>query len=153
MLGALLVGEGPHGISPQLLSAPPLLKRPFDYLVSALRITGADTDGGAALQKHLAGMGQPLFQWPMPDGYPDNTAAWTGSLLARWNFAAVLTSGGIPGTSVNRVALPEEGMVGTVLPDLDAGERARLDECLRAIRHQTSQSLALLLASPAFQWR
>ncbi len=153
MLGALLVGDGTHGISPQLLSAPPLLKRPFDYVVSALRITDADTDGGAALQKHLAGMGQPLFQWPMPDGYPDNTAAWTGSLLARWNFAAYLTSGGIPGTSVNRASLSKDGMIEAVLPGLDVGERARLEKCLKAIQHQTSQSLALLLASPAFQWR
>jgi hypothetical protein len=98
-------------------------------------------------------MGQPLFQWPMPDGYPDNTAAWTGSLLARWNFAAVLASGGIPGTSVNLNSLHNEGMVEAVLPGLDVGERARLEECLKAIRHQMSHSLALLLASPTFQWR
>ncbi len=45
-------------------------------------------------------MGQPLHQWPMPDGYPDKTAAWTGSLLARWNFALALCANEIPSTRV-----------------------------------------------------
>jgi uncharacterized protein (DUF1800 family) len=153
MLRALLAGKGPHGISPTLLSAPPLLKRPFDYVVSALRITGAETDGSSALQKHLAGMGQPLFQWPMPDGYPDNTAAWTGSLLARWNFAAALMSGDIPGTSADKVPLRKEELIEAILPGLDGEARARLGHCLRPFQHQPDQSLALLLASPTFQWR
>ncbi len=153
MLRTLLAGDGPHGISPALLSAPPLLKRPFDYVASALRVTGAETDGGSALQKHLASMGQPLFQWPMPDGYPDNTAAWTGSLLARWNFAAALMNRGIPGTSVRSDALKPEQLIETVLPGLEGATRARLEECLRPFRQQTSQSMALVLACPAFQWR
>jgi uncharacterized protein (DUF1800 family) len=153
MLRALLAGKGPHGISPTLLSATPLLKRPFDYVVSALRVTGAETDGGSALQKHLAGMGQPLFQWPMPDGYPDNTAAWTGSLLARWNFAAALMSGDIPGTSADKMPFRNAELIEAVLPGLDGETRARLGHCLRPFHHQPDQSLALLLASPAFQWR
>ena len=61
-------------LSPELLNAPPILKRPFDYAVSALRAFNADTDGGAGVQQHLEAMGQPLFAWPMPDGFPEADA-------------------------------------------------------------------------------
>ncbi|MGC4099394.1 MAG: DUF1800 family protein [Nitrospira sp.] len=64
-----------------LASAPPILKRPFDYAVSALRALNADTNGGPALQAHLDRMGQAGFAWPMPDGYPEKAAAWTGGLI------------------------------------------------------------------------
>jgi uncharacterized protein (DUF1800 family) len=153
MLRALLLGDGPYGISPALLSAPPLLKRPFDFLVSSLRITRADTDGSVALQKHLDSMGQPLFQWPMPDGYPDSTAAWTGSLLARWNFAAALMDRKIPGTTAAPTTLPKAELIQLILPGLDTADRARMEECLKLVQDKTPQSAALLLASPAFQWR
>lgn len=86
--------------SEALITGPGVVRRPFDYAVACLRATGADTDAGGALQKHLESMGQPLHQWPMPDGYPDRTSSWTGSLLARWNFALALCSGNIPGTTV-----------------------------------------------------
>lgn len=81
-------------------NAPPLVKRPLDYVVSALREANARTEGGAALHRHLAAMGQGLYEWPMPDGYPDRTAAWTGSLLARWNFAIALAFDQIDGTRI-----------------------------------------------------
>jgi uncharacterized protein (DUF1800 family) len=58
-----------------VLEGPPIVRRPYDFAVAALRALHADTDGGKGLQRHLDSMGQPLFQWPMPDGYPDNRAA------------------------------------------------------------------------------
>jgi uncharacterized protein (DUF1800 family) len=153
MLRTLLLGADTHGIHPTILNAPPLLKRPFDYVVSALRVTGAETDGGGALQDHLAKMGQPLFQWPMPDGYPDNTAAWTGSLLARWNFAAALTSNAILVTKIKLSPLPTADLITALLPEIEGAERKQLEECLKPLAAQTSQMMALLLASPTFQWR
>lgn len=86
--------------SKALLEGRGVARRPFDYLAACLRATSADTDGGKAVQDHLERMGQPLHQWPMPDGYPDKTAAWTGSLLARWNFALALCANEIRGTRV-----------------------------------------------------
>ncbi len=85
---------------PDFSKAPKLLRRPLDFTIAALRATGAETDGGPGIQRHLTTMGQLAFSWPMPDGYPDRTSAWTGSLLARWNFALALASGGIDGTSL-----------------------------------------------------
>src|SRR2546423_1023546 len=46
-------------------------------------------------------MGQPLYLWPMPDGFPEKPSAWTSTLLPRWNFALALASNGIPNTRVD----------------------------------------------------
>lgn len=94
----------------RLAAAEPIIKRPFDLAVSAIRVIGGATDGGRGLQSHLEAMGQPLFQWPMPDGFPDHTGAWTGSLLPRWNFALALVKGEIPGTLVNVEAKQRDDM-------------------------------------------
>jgi uncharacterized protein (DUF1800 family) len=140
---------------PALHAAPPALKRPFDFVVSALRATEAETDGRSGVIEHLAKMGQELFQWPMPDGYPDKTAAWTGSLLARWNFAVALTQGQVGGTSLE---LPKEATVETLTERLlgrRAGDPAlaELRTALQPHAAHLGDAAALLLASPAFQWR
>lgn len=123
--------------SDAMTEGEPVLKRPYDYLISSLRAVDAQTDAGDALQNHLDAMGQPLFGWPMPDGYPDRTAAWTGTLLARWNFAHQLVNNEIGGTRINTDGLaPYEPLV---RGEGDGG--TTLDEA------------AALLASPEFQWR
>ncbi|MCS6862280.1 MAG: DUF1800 domain-containing protein [Abditibacteriales bacterium] len=142
----------------------PQIKRPFDFLVSALRALYADTDGGRALQQHLSAMGQPLFQWPMPDGYPQTTAAWTGSLLARWNFALALTAGEITGTQINLPALAQAGGGNVVdafmtllfhRPTDDVSLQPLRERLHEQWKHTQSpaQIVALMLASPQFQWK
>ncbi len=64
------------------------LKRPFHFVASALRATGADTDGGRAMIGWLERLGELPFQFPTPDGYPDEAGPWLGTLLWRWQFAA-----------------------------------------------------------------
>lgn len=173
-------GDIPSMLRPLLLSnelrdSPPILKRPFDYLISSLRSLNADTDGGPGVQEHLRRMGQPLYQWPMPDGYPDRTAAWTGSLLARWNFALALCSGGVNGTSLDLPKLlqsapenrKEKALREIVLAQrfeenapqfqraLDEMKTARtyLQPAAAADEAALRENAALLLASPEFQWR
>ncbi len=163
----------PMLLSEELRSGPPLLKRPLEFMVSALRALAADSDCGRHLQFHLARMGQPLYQWPMPDGYPDKTSAWTGSLLARWNYAFALTSGRIKGTTVDPTALVRMAGPSTDTACADAlmglllGRRADSEE-LRSLRDRLakhiaraprrqelpalSEAAALLLSSPQFQW-
>ncbi len=161
-------------LSEELQTGPPILKRPFDFTVSALRAVNADTDANKALQAQLTTMGQPLYQWPMPDGYPDKTTAWTGSLLARWNFSVALLSGGIGGTSLDLKSLKVTDMAGTeanrtlvelilakpsdsesvkpLLAKLDA-HLARITRSADKKRSPSVECAALLLASPEFQWR
>ena len=79
----------------------PILKRPLDYVAGSLRALAADTDGGGNCKSILGDMGQPLYQWPMPDGFPEKTSAWAGSLLPRWNYALALAANKIGGTSVD----------------------------------------------------
>ncbi len=135
-----------------LLDAPPVQKRPFDYMVSALRATGALTDGGKPLQEHLEKMGMPLYQWPMPDGYPVKSEAWTGTLLARWNFAAAMARNEISGTVVDikKIVDRSKGDLASVL--LSSSRQA---EAIGS--HVPSQNPAMLatacLAAPEFQWR
>jgi len=85
--------------SGDLMIAKPILKRPFDYSITAIRSTDGDTDGGAPFRAHLEKMGEALYEWPMPDGYPDKTSSWTSSLLPRWNFAFALVEHRIKGTN------------------------------------------------------
>jgi len=148
----------------------PKYKRPLYYLISALRQTGAETNGGKDLQQRLSMMGQPLFAWPTPDGYPDSNQAWQGNLLPRWKFALDLVQNQIPGTVLNL----EEYLAGiTTNPSGDFLQRASrrllgrsLDQKLEKSitnalgptlaenpRQAAEVALAALLASPAFQWR
>jgi uncharacterized protein (DUF1800 family) len=161
-------------LSDDLKNAPPTLKRPFDFLVSALRALNADTNGGPALQAHLTSMGQPLYQWPMPDGYPHKTSAWDGSLLARWNFALALCAGTIGGTTITPPSLLNihdaparrlktliEGVTSRSISAPEIKPLAhelnahwqRADRAGQGDETLLTEVIALLLASPQFQWR
>lgn len=131
-----------------LLEAPPMVKRPFDFTVSALRVLNADTDGGSAVQTHLERMGQALFEWPMPDGYPDKTEAWTGSLLGRWNFSLALAHDAIPGTKVRLAELADKVGGADALSRLICGKEDGV-----ATGGSLADQAAACLASPGFQWR
>jgi uncharacterized protein (DUF1800 family) len=78
------------------------IKTPFEVLTSAIRTLGADTNG-RQIQAMLAKMGEPLYGFQAPTGYPDTAEDWvnTGALLERLNFAIALSSNRIPGTRVD----------------------------------------------------
>ncbi|MEO8072193.1 MAG: DUF1800 domain-containing protein [Acidobacteriota bacterium] len=78
------------------------IKTPFELVISAIRTVGADTNGGQ-IQALLAKMGEPLYGYIAPTGYPDMAEDWvnTGALLERMNFAVALASNRIRGTKVN----------------------------------------------------
>lgn len=145
---------GPILHSLEILSAPPIMKRPFDYLVSALRAGRAQTDGGKPIQHHLAQMGQALWEWPMPDGYPDQTGAWTGSLLHRWNFAGAFTSGGIKNTNAQwEIVAPTAHDALQNLLGCRASDPGHAHLLSVLAGHAPAERAALIFASPAFQWR
>lgn len=87
-------------LAPELLDAPPRFLRPLRGTVSLLRSLEAESDGGRGLQESLRAMGELPFDWPTPDGFPDDEATWTGRLAARFRFAAALASGSVAGTSI-----------------------------------------------------
>jgi uncharacterized protein (DUF1800 family) len=150
-------------LSPELLESPPILKRPFDYAVSALRAFNVDTDGGVGVQRHLEAMGEPLFAWPMPDGFPEGTRAWTGALIPRWNFALALAGKKVENTMLDTAALALAGRKSRLSPqdtllELAFGARAD-DPALADLRAHApayadpNEWAAVVLMAPAFQWR
>ena len=124
-------------------------KRPFNYLVSALRATGASTDAGLELIDYLQRMGHAPFNYPTPDGYPEPAASWLGTLLWRWNFALAVSENKINGTKIDFATLQKNAGGDAGLMAHLLGRTPTVEE-VRAY-HDSGAGLALMLASPAFQ--
>jgi uncharacterized protein (DUF1800 family) len=79
------------------------IKTPFELTVSAVRALGADVDVRPPLIQWIAKMGEPLYGYIAPTGYPDTADYWvnTGALLERLNFSLALVSNRIPGVRVD----------------------------------------------------
>jgi uncharacterized protein (DUF1800 family) len=79
------------------------MKSPFEYVVSSIRVLGGATSGGQQIGRLIGQMGQPLYQYQAPTGFPDRADFWTsdGALIARLNFAVALTSGRMPDARVS----------------------------------------------------
>jgi uncharacterized protein (DUF1800 family) len=73
-------------------SAPLKFKRPFHYLVSALRGANATIVNTAALNGQLTIMGQPVYLWETPDGFPDLFEFWSSNLMPRWQVASTVSN-------------------------------------------------------------
>jgi uncharacterized protein (DUF1800 family) len=78
------------------------IKSPFELAASAIRAMGGETDGSPALGQLIAKMGEPLYRYQAPTGYPDRASQWVnaGALLQRVNFSLALSANRIPGTTV-----------------------------------------------------
>lgn len=149
---------------------PPKLKRPFTFLVSALRAVGADVTFSRQLSLWLNRLGQPLFLWPPPDGYPDIADSWAANLLPRWNFALAALSHQIRGITVpietllpsaggdnlpTQLALCSELVYGRALTPAEQDNFTRfIGSPQRPVetRRRLAEAMALMLASPPFQW-
>jgi uncharacterized protein (DUF1800 family) len=153
------------------------VKSPLEFVVSALRALGAETDGGVPVQRALTVMGAPLYGAQPPTGYPDRGAAWAspGGLLARLNFTQAVVAGRLGGTAVDLGGLLAEAAGADAVADrlidrLLGGEvapetRAVLQEALgqpvvrRAalddpvVTPDVARIAALVLGSPDFQRR
>ena len=148
--------------------AKPKYKRPANFMLSALRMLNAETNG-AGVQEYLLRMGQTYFNWPTPDGYPDHSQAWQGNLMPRWQFAFEFIRNKIPGTKHNLNTLMDVSLSDDLSGDVDAIAALLLgapipsvarDELIDTVisagatEEETLQIVtAGLLASPAFQWR
>ncbi|HEY9529451.1 MAG TPA: DUF1800 domain-containing protein, partial [Anaerolineales bacterium] len=102
-----------------LALARPKYKRPANFVLSALRMLNAETDG-AGPQEYLLRMGQSYFNWPTPDGYPDYSEAWQGNLMPRWQFAFEFIRNEIKGTKHNLQALLDVSLSDNLQGDVDA---------------------------------
>jgi uncharacterized protein (DUF1800 family) len=135
--------------SPEFLSADAYrakVKSPFEFMVSAVRATGADISDARPVVRSMQQLGMPLYQCQPPTGYKDTADAWvnTGALVNRMNDALALANGRMPGVWISS-APPAE----SVLADT-------MSETTRATIAKATippQALALALGSPEFQRR
>ena len=140
--------------SEEFLNAPPKFKRPFTYMLSALRAINANCDAGTALRQHLDTLGQLPFNWPTPDGYPDSAEHWQTQLLPRWNFAISLANNQIKGTSCNLEPLQSNlntfntFATSLIQRELTENELAAINQA-----ENINDKVALLLCLPDFQYQ
>jgi uncharacterized protein (DUF1800 family) len=96
--------------SPEFWSAEALrekTKSPFELAMSAVRSLNADIKQPFQLNTWISKMGQKMYYYQAPTGFPDNGQYWinTGSLLNRMNFGLALASQRIPGIKFDLLAL------------------------------------------------
>jgi uncharacterized protein (DUF1800 family) len=117
------------------------IKRPQDWLYSALRTTRAQIDpapkGVAATRLRTAALslGQPLFERVSPDGWPDRATYWVAAdgLLKRWEHAAKLARNRLTDdNSTEKVVVDVTALLPTPLPPT-------VRELLRATASSTFQ--------------
>ncbi len=122
------------------------LKTPDDFLVSALRSTNTQPgDRPRALMGLLGRLGQPAFTPRSPAGFADDAAAWSGA-DAVWKRIQAAQSLAESATPVD----PDPLRIATSV----FGDRLDADTALAVRRAESPrEGLALLFASPSFQWR
>jgi uncharacterized protein (DUF1800 family) len=126
------------------------LKRPFHYVASCLRATAAQSNAGNAVIDYLGRLGHLPFQFPTPDGQPENAEAWTGTLLWRWRFAGAFARGGLAGTRVDADALVKRfGSRTATAAHLFARQPTTKES--DALTSAGANALAIALGSPGFQ--
>lgn len=177
-------------------------KSPFEFIASALRATGATfvdvplragrppihaLEAGLALGRggerlaalprrtvlmHLVEMGQPLYAWGPPTGFPEDSTHWVnaGALVARLNFALALTGGQVADCRVELAPLlagadvddPDSVVtaLGRAVLGVTLSDNTRrivlaqlADHSATATTVDSRKALALLLGSPEFQRR
>ena len=97
--------KSPEFWSPEAYRAK--VKTPFEFVVSAVRASGAEVDDARALVGTLNNMGMMPYGMMPPTGYSMKADVWVNSsaLLARMNFALGLAAGKMKGVKVDAVSL------------------------------------------------
>ena len=91
------------------------VKTPLEFVVSAVRASGAQVNNAQGLVQALDKLGMPLYGMQTPNGYSWLSEPWvsTGALVSRMNFALVMAGDRLPGTRTDWARLlagPASGM-------------------------------------------
>ena len=129
------------------------VKTPLEFVVSAVRGSGAEVTDAMPLARQLQIMGMPLYGMQPPTGYSMKADAWVNSaaLLARMNFALALTAGKLKGVQPD-----PDRMLGAISPPADPQQTlAVLENSLLAgsVSMQTHDTIAAQLQDPKISQR
>jgi len=159
------------------------IKRPFEFAVSLLRAAEGDFTPQSSFFNNYDDLGQPLFSWPPPNGYPDEKESWSSTmpLLQRWRLVHFLIDWEIGGEGEDKddlrlhfaspasikapnavVSYWENRLLGYSLPQKEqqaiveffaAGRNPDLDLPDDQLTERLPYAMGLLFMSPSFQWR
>ena len=142
------------------------MKSPFELAVSSLRALEADVKNPQPMMRWFDRMGEPLYGYLPPTGFPDYAESWanSGTLIARMNFGIHLATGRINGVTLKRLP-SDSGSLTTeealamygklLLPAQDTSAIAsEVKETVPAdAERKHVQVISMLLGSPEFQYR
>jgi uncharacterized protein (DUF1800 family) len=148
-----------------LEAAPAKYRQPYQLVLAALRATRPTVTSLSAIAGgQLRTLGQSLFQWEDPDGWPDNVDWWAGLILQRWNFCSFLTSQTTGNTPVDVAplmavntpiaitdAIGKRTFAGEMPADLKQHVTAYLSAA-PVTANRVREAFALALSSTSFQW-
>jgi uncharacterized protein (DUF1800 family) len=125
------------------------LRAPLDYVIACLRALDLPSEQRAELNVPgmLVGLGQPLWNAPQPNGWPDRAGDWATpeGMMRRIDWAYGLSG---------RVASPQSGRDAAELAEATLGPLLGADT-LQAVHRAGSrrEAMTLLLSAPEFQRR
>ena len=123
------------------------VKTPLEFVVSAVRATGAEVSNAQPIIQTLNQMGMPLYGAQPPTGYSMKADTWVNSaaLLNRMNFALRFASGRMPG-----VSLDPQRVLGSEPPGDPESAVARVEAALLAgdVSQQTHETVLKQMTDP-----
>jgi uncharacterized protein (DUF1800 family) len=159
------------------------LRRPSELLVAELRAldatveTASDSNAARNLTSILADLADVPFEWPSPDGYPDEAGYWasTDGVLQRWELGGRLANNAVGGVRADLERFVPSPLPATAGALIDAIGLQLLDGAFTAaeksallahlgkaagdaigpddFRDELGTLLGLAFASPSFQIR
>jgi uncharacterized protein (DUF1800 family) len=114
--------DSPEFWSPEVYRAK--VKTPEEFVVSAVRASGADVKNAIPLVQALDKLGMPFYGMQTPNGYSWMAEPWvnTGDLVSRMNFALGLSSDRVPGVETDWSRVLGESGAGVEAAALTSGE-------------------------------
>jgi uncharacterized protein (DUF1800 family) len=130
------------------------VKTPFEFVVSAVRASGAQVTDAMPIARQLQNMGMPLYGMQPPTGYSMKADTWVNSsaLLGRMNFALAMTSGKVKGVQVDSDQVPRndpQQALTALENNLLAGDVSKQTHDVIATRLQDSKISRRKLDDPA----
>jgi uncharacterized protein (DUF1800 family) len=120
--------DSPEFWSPEVYRAK--MKTPEEFVISAVRASGADVKNAIPLVQSLEKLGMPLYGMQTPNGYSWMAETWvnTGDLVSRMNFALGLSSDRIPGVQTDWTRMLGQTGTGVAPVALTQGDAAAAKE-------------------------
>jgi uncharacterized protein (DUF1800 family) len=146
-----------------ITASPARYKRPYHLLISAMRASGASVTATNTVNTQLTSMGQALYTWETPDGFPDSVEFWSGGIAPRWQMATTMSNYKTTAITVDHTPFLVAGVDGTI-DQIDqrifAGEISPTTKAaLRGYlaggtlnETRVRETIGLALAASDFQW-